>query len=41
MADKINESTIRENDINGIPEKSFNKLNDEQKCLVGGCYERV
>ena len=34
MADKINESTVENNIINGISEDSFNKLNDEQKSIV-------
>lgn len=34
MTDKINEGTLKEHDINGISEKSFNSLNDEQKNIV-------
>ena len=32
--DKINESTVSKDLINGISEHSFNKLNDEQKNIV-------
>ena len=32
--DKINESTVSKDLINGISEHSFNKLNDEQKDIV-------
>lgn len=32
--DKINESTVSQDLINGIAEHSFNKLNDEQKNIV-------
>lgn len=34
MGDKINKNTIDANSINGISEKSFNKLSDEQKNIV-------
>lgn len=34
MTDKINNNTSNYNNINGISEKSFNKLNDEQKNTV-------
>lgn len=29
--DKINDNVLNTNNINGISEKSFNKLSDEQK----------
>lgn len=32
--DKINDKALSTNNINGIPEKSFNKLNDEQKNII-------
>lgn len=34
MIDKINNNTLDYSNINGISEKSFNKLNDEQKNTV-------
>lgn len=34
MADKINKNTVPDGTINGISERSFNKLNDDQKEIV-------
>lgn len=34
MEDRIDQSTGTQNNINGISERSFNKLNDEQKSVV-------
>ena len=38
MADKINESSVSKDTINGVPEKTFYKLNDEQKNMILSGY---
>lgn len=38
MEDKVCEGTLNESGINGISEKSFNRLNDEQKAMVLSGY---
>ena len=36
--DKINDNVLNTNNINGISEKSFNKLSDEQKNIILAGY---
>lgn len=41
MADKINENILDSEKVLGISEKSFNKLNDEQKGILLAAYNKA